>query len=345
MAKDKGMTGRQIAQLVGVSPTTVSLVRKGKCGVSDELRQRILQVMEEAGYADLPVTSQENKTILLLIRDDLSHLKQSFYHELISEILKVSGVWEYHIEIKSVNYDDPAHITRMLSQNNKWAAAVVCSEPSEAVICALFQQNIPFVVIDSSSHKTICSTVCVDYKDAAYKMTKYLIAKGHRRIAYLSNAKGTYDHGFTVQTFSGYQQALDENGIATRIDCIRLNVSNEVELEEFLDQLLAMEHRPSAIFCTTDTNAILCIQSLLKRGLVIPGDVSVVGMDDISLSQYITPALTTMHVDRSEMARISIEQVGKLINGGKLKNADLGECRLVERNSVATLSLSSDQKR
>lgn len=332
------LTGKEIAQIAGVSPTAVSLVKKGKSGVSEEKRREILGLLKEAGYTDLADEKPTKKTIALLFRDDLYELKQIFYHEVMDSILRTCRDLPYNIVAKSIDYENDAHNAQVFASAGTWDAAIICSDPKDSILCPLFQNSVPFVIVDSSSESKVAYAVCVDYEAAAHRMTSYLLEKGHREIAYIGNAKNTEDHSFTIHSLNGFQRALQEDGIVKSM-MVCLNAHNESRLHAFIDLVLEAPVRPTALFCTTDNNAIQAIRYLWKKGMRVPQDISVVGMDDIVVSRYTTPALTTMRVDREELSRMCIQMLDKLISGKKIRSAYIAPCELIERESVASLTI------
>lgn len=331
------LTGKEIARIAGVSPTTVSLVKKGKSGVSEEKRKEILQLLKDSGYADLPDEKNMKKTIALLIRDDLYDLRHIFYHEVMGCILRVSRDQPFNIVVQYIDYENDAHNDQVFECANTWDAAIICSDPKNSILCHLFQKKVPFIIVDSSAESNVACAVCVDYETAAYDITSYLIEKGHREIAYLGNARSAEDHSFTVHTLNGFQRALQEHNLGNS-NRICLNTYNENHLYSFVDQLLASPVPPTALFCSTDSTAIQVIRYLWQKGLEIPRDISVVGMDDIIVSRYTVPALTTMRVDKEELAQLCVQMCERLISGKKIRNIYTCPCKLIERDSVAPRS-------
>lgn len=331
------LTGKQIAQMTGVSPTTVSLVRKGRRGVGAEKRAQILKLLQQEGYTNLAPANLQENTVALLYRDDLYDLKQAFYNEVINAILRLNCDYSYNFIIKSINFEDIGETESAFTGSDFWNACIVCGDPNDIILQHLFQNQIPFVVIDSSAKSQLSGSVCVDYEDAAYRMTKYLIENGHRRIAFISNSGVTVSHGFTVNSFSGFRRAFEEAELPITPNEIRLDVRNEDQLYAFLDYLMQEDDPPTALFCSTDNNAILSMRYLWKKGFSIPEQLSIVGMDDITISKYTTPALTTMRVDCEEMAEKSIELLSSVLKDHVPRSVYLEPCKLIVRESVHSL--------
>lgn len=334
---EKKLTGKEIAQIAGVSPTTVSLVKKGKSGVSEEKRKQILQLLKDSGYSGLPDGENREKTIALLIRDDLYDLRQLFYHEVMGSILRICRDQPFNIVVQYIDYENDEHNKQVFARAYTWDAAIICSDPKDSILCHLFQKNLPFIIVDSSAESKVAYAVCVDYDAAAFDLTNHLIRKGHREIAYLGNARSAEDHSFTVHTLNGFQRALQEAGIGNT-SRVCLNAFSEEDLKHCIDQMMSSPLPPTALFCSTDSTAIQAIRYLWQKGLQVPADVSVVGMDDIVASRYTVPALTTMRVDREELAQLCVQLCEKLISGKRIRSIYASPCKLIERDSVASLT-------
>ena len=334
MSKIRKLTGKEIARIAGVSPTTVSLVRKGKSGVSDSKRREILKLLRESGYTDIADEIPMKKNIALLIRNDLYDLKQIFYHEVMGNILRICRDAPYNIMVIPIDYENDDFNNQVLSKADSWDAAIVCSDPKDSILCQLFQNNVPFVIVDSSAESKVAYAVCVDYEVAAHTITSYLVEHGHREIAYIGNARSAEDHSFTIHSLKGFQRALQEHGIVNSMRMC-LDAYNEDRLRAFIDLVMNDQVRPTALFCSTDSNAVQAMRYLWQLGLRVPEDVSVVGMDDIVVSQYTIPALTTMRVDREELAKMCMQMLEKLINGKRIRSVYIAPCQLIERESVS----------
>jgi len=154
--------------------------------------------------------------------------------------------------------------------------------------------------------------VMPDYRAGARLGTAHLLALGHRRIAFLGAA---VSYPFGWHTYEGYADALGARGVAQHPALVRrCAISVEAATTETAD-LLALPAPPTAIFAVTDAMAIGALRGARARGVPVPARLAVVGMDDIEMSAYTDPPLTTVRVAKEELGRLAAERLIGLIEG------------------------------
>jgi len=329
------ITGKDIAKMAGVSPAAVSLVKTGKGGVSDKTRKRIIQIMKQTGYYNVDDDAALPKNIVLLFREDLHAIKQYFYSEINASIVSACRGLPYNLILTAVDYSDAHADFPQVLQMDSADAVIVYGDPDQAILRRLLQLKIPFVILDSSRKTEDLCTVCVDYETAAYEMVQYLIGLGHKDIAYIGNNNLHTAYDFNLLAFSGFQKAIAEHDFSLDINFIQFDAYDEQSLYSCIDNVFAGSRSPTALFCTTDHNAILALNYLWKKGLRVPEDISVAGIDDLSISKYTVPALTTVHIDREKIGQLSIELIGRMLRGEQCKKVYVNHSKLVIRESTA----------
>ncbi len=147
-------------------------------------------------------------------------------------------------------------------------------------------------------------SVLADSLQGGYQATEYLIQLGHRRIGCIT---GPPDLSISSQRVSGYSQALERYGIPL---CDELVVTGDFRYQEgyrAMRQLLALNEPPTAIFACNDIMAVGAICAAKDKGLGVPGDIAIIGFDDIALASFISPRLTTVAQPKHEMGAIAVE--------------------------------------
>ncbi|HEX6387337.1 MAG TPA: substrate-binding domain-containing protein, partial [Anaerolineae bacterium] len=145
-----------------------------------------------------------------------------------------------------------------------------------------------------------------------YQLTRHLIGLGHKRIAYLGNARAGRT---THDRLRGYQAALNEAGLTVRPEYVTDGPNGLPEGGlRGLQQLLELPTRPTAIVCYNDVMAIGAIQALQQAGLDVPGDCSITGFDDIELAGYVNPPLTTFNQPKYELGCQAAKMMLRLLN-------------------------------
>ncbi len=156
-----------------------------------------------------------------------------------------------------------------------------------------------YPIVQSCEYLNIPNSYLVSVNDekAAYEMTCHLIAQGRKRIAFLGYSTSKYSPNFVFDREKGYKRALAEHGL---IYDSNLHLEGDLAFHgghsgvEAAKKILAMENRPDAIFCIQDNMAIGCINTLVKAGVSVPGEIAVAGFDDIEMAQICDPQLTTV---------------------------------------------------
>lgn len=329
------ITTLDIARLAGVSPSAVSIALNGKPGISEKTRARILNIVRQTGYLHHAPgrLNSASANIAVLFRNEFPLQDRLFYTELNTSVMEACESLSYNLLLASTFYRG-AELTFSDALHSDMLDGILSyGDIDRVVLSELKTLNIPIIVLDSSRRSgDPCLSVQVDYEHAAYIATKHLIDLGHRDIAFIGNNK---QHDFNLLVFEGFQRATMEASIALSTNRIQLNVYDEESLGLCIDEALSGAHLPTAIFCATDFYAMRALRRLYHKGIRVPDDISVIGIDDVISSKYLIPALTTMAVDRQEMGRLGIELLQKAINGERCQSVVLPRCKLIVRESTA----------
>ncbi|NLW53465.1 MAG: LacI family transcriptional regulator, partial [Clostridiaceae bacterium] len=175
-----------------------------------------------------------------------------------------------------------------------------------------------------------------DYRTAAFRAATYLINMGHRDIAYIGNHSETLQD-FNLLTFSGFQKATSQNNISLGTNRIQLEAHDEDSLQECINKALNGPSRPTALFCTTDYYAILAIRYLHSQGINVPDDISIISIDNLPISKFMTPSLTTVRIDREKIGTRGFELIQKLINQEECESIVIDSYDVIVRESVARI--------
>ena len=182
----------------------------------------------------------------------------------------------------------------------------------------------PVVAVDPHTGPSTLPSVHSDNLAGAITATEHLLELGHRRIGFLA---GRPDLESARQREQGYRQALADAGIAVDPNLIRVG-DYELEMsQEPARQLLTLDDRPTAVFAANDLSAMQTMHVARTLGLDVPGDVSVVGFDNIPESALIEPPLTTIDQSIQEMGRRAVELLIDVIDGATGPARSRSRCR------------------
>ncbi len=293
-------TMADIARRAGVSVSTVSRALAGSPLVTAATRQRIARLAGDAGYVLNQVAQglrlQRSRQLLVI----LPSIANPFFAEVVLGVEEEAQARGYGVLVGNTSGapEREAALGRHLQTGVVDGLLVLMG-------------RIPSVLSDiAAAHRVVAiservpgsgiATVTIDNAAAAQEAVEHLIALGHRRIAHIA---GRARSNVALQRIKGYRAALQAAGIAPDEALIALGDFSVASGEAAMRRLLAIEPRPTAVFCGNDEMAIGVIRAARARGLHVPGDLSVVGFDDVPLAAAYDPPLTTVQQPRHEMGR------------------------------------------
>lgn len=333
------LTIKEIARIAGVSPSAVSIVLNGRKGVSKDTRRKISELVDKLQYAPNPSSRRLifNKTnnIALLFKKSVHPLDHLFYSELSSAIINECEKRGYNLVFTSAHIENNSVQLSNVIRSHDVDGIILYGDIDPLIANALDQFPIPRVLVDTHSNRDAELCVSADYEAAAYFTAKHLIGLGHTKIAFIGNHALQNHH---KQTFSGFRRAVEEKDIHIPVNWIRFEAYDEQKAAECMDEILRGSSHPTAVFCSADIYAIGTMRSIKDHRLRIPDDISVTGIDDILLSQYTEPALTTARIDKKEMGRLAIDLLIKRIEGEAASSTMIIPDNLVIRTSTAPAS-------
>ena len=330
-------TIKDVARLAGVSITTVSHVINETRYVSDELRGRVLAAMQELNYRPNVLARSlrrgETRTIGLVVPDN----SNPFFAE-VARIVEDVG-FEKGYSVILCNSDgslekEAAYISVLIAKQVDGVIFIAAGSKHEH-LHELTAQGIPVVVADRDIPQSLADVVLVDNEKGGYEATRYLLSLGHRRIACIA---GPSDLTPSADRVCGYRRAQEEAGISIEEGWIVPGDFRYQGGEAAAARLLRLGEPPSAIFACNDVMAIGALRTLQNAGLQVPGDVSIIGFDDIPLASAVSPALTTVAQPTAELSTLAARCLISRIQNDRddePRQRSVLETRLVVRDSCA----------
>ena len=323
-----------VARLAGVSTATVSRALNDRGGIAPATRAAIDAAVAQLGYQPNTVArslaTRSTQTIALLLPD----ISNPFYAALVSGIQQ-RALATGHTMLLCTTESDPEREEQYLALlRAKQVDGVLVDGlvlPPDR-IAQVVRDGLPIVCLDRDIESTSVPLVQVDNRRGAELATEHLLSLGHRRIAHVAGASGL---GISAERVAGYRAAHAAVGIAP--DPTLLEVGSFVE-EGGYEATQALLDRAdfTAVFAANDLSALGVINALVERGLRVPDDVSVVGFDDLRLSRFTTPPLTTIHQPALAIAERATQLLIDLAHGRTVRKLrHLLEPELVVRDSTA----------
>lgn len=294
---DKKPTVVDVAEIAGVSPSTVSRVLNGSSRVAPETASRVMESVEQLGYRRNRFASALRGAATHSIGVLVPHLEKDFYGRIVTAIERTVRAAGFHM-VCTLGHDDHAMERQALEtfkERQVDGLVLVTENLTDAEI--LSHDASPVVVINRLIPGMQESCVRLDNASGAYRATKHLLDLGHTRVAHIM---GPRVRGGVRDRFSGYVRALAEAGVVAPEG---LTVEADFSIEagrEATWQLLASEPF-TAIFASDDLQAIGALAALREHGISVPRDVSVIGFDDIPFSAFTDPPLSTIHYPVTEL--------------------------------------------
>lgn len=299
-------TIRDVARRANVGVGTVSRVLNDSQAVREETRQRVLAAIAELDYVPNPMARRLSLGQMLTVSVVLPFLTRPSYVERLRGVQEALADTQYDMILFNIeNPDQRDHYFRELARRPHADGLIIFSiPPTEQQADLLIRYRVPTVLVDV--HHPRFDRVVVDDVKGGYTITCHLIELGHRRIAYLSDhLDNPMNFTSMIDRYRGYRQALEEAGIPIRSEYHQSGQHGREEARTMARTVLALDEPPTAIFAASDTQAIGVMDAAREVGLHIPGDLSVVGYDDIRDADYLN--LTTMRQLLFESGQMGVQ--------------------------------------
>ncbi len=332
-------TIKDVARIAGVSTTTVSHVINKTRFVAEATQERVNKAVEELNYAPSAVARSlkcnTTRTIGMLVTQSTN----PFFAEVVDGVESYCYRQGYTLILCNTGgiYEKQRDYIRMLAEKRVDGILVMCSDLTEELRGMLDSHaDIPKVIMDWGPESSHADKIIDNSEEGGYLATKYLIDNGHTDIACLS---GHLDKLACIERIAGYKRALKEADIDFQEDHV---IEGNFECDMAVvaaDKIIAMDKRPTAVFCFNDTMALGLLSRLQEKGIRVPEDVSVIGYDNIEMSGYFSPPLTTVHQPKRRVGKTAFEILLERIKDKEHdKRVFEMHPEIVERQSVQKLN-------
>jgi len=333
---------RQLAQLLGLSITTVSRALADYPDVSPATRRRVRKAAAEHGYRPNPVARrlQRGKTEAIGI---VLPPGQAFFRNFLQLLAGVSErlsetEYDLTITVASSAEQEMQALRRMVEERRVDGLVMVQSKQEDPRIEFLLKSGFPFVVYGRTHAQRPYAFVDMDGIKVFREACEHLASLGHRRIGLLNTPSGL---NFSQYCTQGYREGLLNRGLPWDDSLIRERSGEALEEEESFRQtkeLLALPNPPTAMLCFTEV-ATSVLQAMRDSGLKVGSQVSVIGYDDLDVAQYTTPPLTTMAPPVHDVGQRLVGVLLEIIGGVAPEQfQELWDAPLVHRQSTAPTS-------
>jgi len=329
------VTIKEIAKKSGVSVGTVSKVLNYNKTVSEINRKKVIKIVKELNYTPNRIARSLSKGRTKNIGFIIPDIANPFFPELVrgaSNVLIPEGYYVFLCSSDNNPEKEDFYIRDLVSM---WIDGIIIApSDTENRDTSIFNEIIsPFVVVDREIKELKKDLVIINNKKGAYDAVKHLISNGHKKIAILEGPKYT----ITAQNrYKGWKKAMEEIN-QFKEDLVFWGSFSIDSGYEMMNEVFSRLGMVDAIFACNDLIALGAIQAIEEKGYKIPDVISIVGFDDIYLSKFLKPSLTTVRQPIYEIGKTAANILLDRINGSKdfVPKKIVVEGSLIVRDSVS----------
>jgi len=330
-------TIRDVASTAGVSPTTVSNVLNGRtAAMRGETLQRVREAIRDLGFRPSALARGLVSRVTSTIGIVLSEIETPLFLQALPQMERIARNAEHNV-LFCAAHGEPEEKEAIELLLEKQVDGIVFFSISEYrkddYLAMLAQVGIPTVLVNRATESSGVGHVRWDQKGGVVEVVEHLVGLGHRRIAHMM---GPTTRRSSHERLEGYRQGL----LQSEIDCIDEYVvdgdftKTPEDWRESVLRLLNNRYPPSALIASDDNVASVAVRTIQSCGMQVPGDVSVIGIDDQPFCPFLNPPLTTLRLPILESGQLAIEMVLAALSGAStVAQTVVLPCRLIRRES------------
>lgn len=331
----------KVAARARLSTATVSRAINQSDLVRPQTAEKVRRAIRELGYYPntqaRALVSGKTRMFGLIISD----IVNPFFPELVKSFEFAAIRHGYEVIVANTDYssDRMSVCVRRMIERRVDGVAIMTSEIDRHLLDDLAQRSLPIVFLDMGKVRPLISDISVNYVQGISEAVRHIVSLGHKRVGFISGP-------LTLKSArirrSAFLKCMAACGIR---DHSRSTIEGNHKIdggETAMMQLLSLAHPPTAVLTSNDLTAIGALRAISRAGLRVPEDISVVGFDDIELSQFTQPPLTTIRLSRDELGRKAFDALYDTVDGPRRKGRRIKiSTSLVLRESTAHAHLSA----
>ena len=319
------ITIKDIAREAHVSYATVSRAFNNRYGVRSETRDKVLEIASRLNYTPNGIARglvlKQTKTIGLVIPD----ITNPFFPEVARGIEEGAKEEGYSVFLCNTNWEQERQLQYIRLLAEKRVDGLIIAPMSDAPDpeAERLHRSVPVVYVDRAPRNTERSYVVIDNVRGGFIATRHLIEAGYRKIGFI----GAVEQALPIdERLKGFRMAMEHHGVPIDERFIRIGHFNQETGVTFIEGMIKEGDYPQAVFAENDIVALGVIHGVREMGLSVPGDVAVVGFDDISIASLHYVQLTTVFQPKYEMGRtavrILLDEIGAQAGPASTETAD-----------------------
>lgn len=329
-----GVSIKDIAKAASVSHSTVSRALSGSPLVKDETKALIKRIADEMGYSPhalaRSLVTRRTQTVGVVV----TTIADPFVSEIVRGLEETSQNHGYTIVLCNSNAEPRRELAAVKALREKRVDGIIitASRIGDLYMPLLEDFGVPIVLINSQQTGKYVYSIGTDDRKGGMLATEHLLSLGHTRIGYIASPNNVSS---SLARLEGYRAALEARGLRFDPVLVADGDGGPAAGAEAATKLAGHSDRPTALFCYNDLTAIGAIRALDDMGLDVPGDISVVGYDDIPLVEYLNPPLTTIKQRKYDMGCMAMDMLLSLLGGAQDVQDIAIEPILIHRKSTA----------
>ncbi|RAK07874.1 LacI family transcriptional regulator [Halanaerobium saccharolyticum] len=337
------VTIKDIAEKADVSISTVSKSLNDKGGVSPVTRQKVLNIAKEMGYFSFRSQAglKTHNIAFIMSRRHIPIFNNPFYTRVIAGVEIEVENYDYNLLFSTIKLDalQSKKVPSIISQNKVDGLILAGADINKNMIRAIEELKFPTVLVDNYLRSPIMDSIVSDNFNGAMQAVDYLIRMGHHKIAY---AGGPNSHPSFEERYRAYKMEMLESDLEIQENFIKIKEDFSQDMgKELAKEFLKEKQLPTAIFAANDATAIGLLQTFNKYGVKVPADISIIGFDNIELTAFTTPKITTISIDKEGMGQEAARKLfDRIQNPEKKSTKSVITTELIERESVKKIKSS-----
>ncbi len=336
----KKMTIKEIAEIAGVSKSTVSRAIDGNPRISDETKSKIFDIIEKYGYTPNTAArnlarNKTNAVGIVMPHGESGIYAATFFQEALKGICNTVSNSNYDVLITAGNPTEPEAIKRLINTSRVDGIILLRSKLRDTNIELMLKSQFPFVLIGSCKEYSNIYSIDNDNISAASALTEHILESGRRKIAFIGGVGGSM---VTINRLEGYKKKLLENGLGVNEDYIHVGEFSEKHGYESMKRLMSLCEKPDGLITVDDTMCMGAMRYLEGINVKVPGEMAVACFNDSAYTRFSRPSITTVTVDSYQLGSLAAETLISVLNN---KNVDYGcrymDYKILERESTSAI--------
>lgn len=325
-----------IAKIAQVSSTTVSHVINKTRFVSPETKKKVLEAMQKLNYKPNLLARSLATGVTHTIGLVISDIKNPFYPEIIQGVEELAVKSDYNIFLCNTDYDIEKGLKSIGALIRKKVDGIIIasSQADKFLFKEIVESTIPFVLVDWNENKINVDSIYFNFESGIKEAVEYLISLGHKKIYFISGPKDLKTAKIRKNNFINIIKKYENDNVSYKIIEGNHKIDGGINAAKEIEKENPM---PTAVICSNDLTAIGLMKTLQADGIKIPDKVSIIGLDNIMLSEIISPPLTTIELERYLIGKTAIELLLNRINSKDIpKQTRYFHTRLIIRESTSS---------